>query len=76
MQGGHLGKISVWAFQLITQLCELVDNWIYVIWITESHNNMFEQLKLQYKLLNGMFKLKYSKIVLKFAFISRLSKRL
>ena len=70
------GKKSVWGFQLITQKCELVDNKICVIWITENHNNIFEQSKLQYKLLNGMFKLKYGKIVLKFAFISRLSKSL
>ena len=70
------GKNSMWGFQLITQKCELVDNKICVIWIYENHNNIFEQSKLQYKLLNGMFRLKYGKIVLKFAFISRLSKSL
>ena len=71
-----LGKISMWGFQLITQKCVLVDNWICVIWITVDHNNISEQLKIQYKLFNGMCKLKYGRIGLKFAFISRLSKSL
>ena len=54
----------------------MLDNWICVSGITEDQNNIFEQLKLQYKLVNEMFKLKYGKIVLKFTFISRLSKSL
>ena len=62
MQGGRLGKFRLWGFQLITDKFELVDNWIRVIWITENWNNIFEQLKLQYKLLNGIFKLKYGKM--------------
>ena len=69
------GKISMWGFQLITQKCVLIDNWICVMWIIVGHNNIFEQLKLQYKLLNGIFKLKYGRIWLKFAFILRLSKK-
>ena len=57
-----LRKISMWGFQLITQKCVLVDNWICVIWITVDHSNISEQLKIQYQLLNGMCKLKYGRI--------------
>ena len=39
-------------------------------------HNIFEHLKLQYKLPGVIFKLKYVKIVLKFAFVSRLAKSL
>ena len=41
-----------------------------------DEHNIFEHLKLQYKLLNVIFKLKYVRIVQKFAFILRLSKSL
>ena len=41
-----------------------------------DENNICEHLKLQYKLLNVIFKLKYGRIVLKCAFILRLSKSL
>ena len=37
-------------------------------------HNIIEHLKLQYKLLNVIFKLKYGRIVLKCAFILKLSK--
>ena len=39
-------------------------------------HNIIEHLKLQYKLLNVIFKLKYGRIVLKYAFILKLSKNL
>ena len=39
-------------------------------------HNMCEHLKLQYKLLNVIFKLKYGRLVFKCAFILRLSKSL
>ena len=41
-----------------------------------DEHNICEHLKLQYKLLNVIFKLQYGRIVLKFAFIVRLSKSL
>ena len=45
-----------------------------VIWITIDEHNIFKCLELQYKLLNVIFKLKYGIIVLKFAFVLRLTK--
>ena len=39
-----------------------------------DEHNIFEHLKLQYKLLHVTFKLKYGRIVLKFAFVLRQSK--
>ena len=54
----------------------MVNNLISIIWLSMDEHNIFEYLKLQYKLLNVIFKLKYGIIVLKFAFILRLSKSL
>ena len=41
-----------------------------------DEHNIIEHLKLQYKLLNVIFKLKYGQIVLKWALILKLSKSL
>ena len=41
-----------------------------------DEHNLSEHLKLQYKHLNVIFKLKYGTIVLKFGFILRRSKSL
>ena len=41
-----------------------------------DEQNIIEHLKLQYKLINVIFKLKYGRIVLKCAIILKLSKSL
>ena len=41
-----------------------------------DEHNIIEHWKLQYKFLNVIFKLKYGRIVLKYAFILKLSKSL
>ena len=45
-----------------------------VIWITMDEHNIFEHLKIRYKLVNMLFKLKCGRIVLKFSFILGLLK--